>query len=140
MVLGGADAAIAAAILAAKAGGIRTHGTDSETVTDANGQSREVKFSRPDDVDVHATLAVTTDPDTYAGDTAVEDAVLALTFGIGETVRISDLVVAVRDVTGVRDVTVRLGETSITQANTNLLVGPRERAVLDSSRVTVEAT
>lgn len=140
MVLGGADAAIAAAILAAKAGGIRTHGTDSAVVTDANGQSRTIYFSRPDDVDVYATLVVTTDPDTYAGDAAVEDAVLALSYGIGETVRISDLVVAVRDVTGVRDVTVRLGEASITQSNANLGVGPRERAVLDSSRITVEST
>jgi uncharacterized phage protein gp47/JayE len=140
MVLGGTDAAIATAILAAKAGGIRTHGTDSATVADANGQSREISFSRPDDVDVYVTLAVTTDPDTYAGDTAVEDAVLDLSYGIGETVRISDLVVAVREVTGVRDVTVRLGETSLTQANANLLVGPRERAVLDSSRLTVKAT
>lgn len=140
MVLGGTDAAVAAAVWAAKAAGIGTHGDVSETVTDANGQSRTVRFSRPADLDIYCIARVTVDADTYAGDAEVGGALLEAgdAYLTGDEVRISDLVVAVRAVTGVIDVVILLGTTSGGERNANVSVGVRQRAAFDSARVTVE--
>ena len=142
MVLGGLAADIGRALWDAKAGGIRTYGTEAGvTFTDANGQSRTVYFSRPTSLSVYVTARVTTDPDTYAGDTAVEDAILAAgeDYLAGEDPRVSDFILAVRAVTGVTDVEIWLGTAAGlgSQARENLSVGERQRAVFDSARVTV---
>lgn len=143
MVLGGTAAAIGSALWDAKAGGIRTYGTEAPvTITDANGQSRTVYFSRPTSLNAYVTARVTTDPDTYAGDTAVEDAILAAgeDYLAGEDPRVSDFILAVRAVTGVTDVEIWLGTSASfgAQLRENLSVGERQRAVFDSARVVVE--
>lgn len=143
MVLGGTTADIGRALWNAKAAGIRTYGTAAPvTITDANGQSRTVYFSRPTSLNAYVTARVTMDPDTYAGDAAVEDAILAAGEGYlaGEDPRVSDFILAVRAVTGVTDVEIWLGTSGIfsAQLRENLPVGERERAVFDSARVVVE--
>lgn len=143
MVLGGTNAAIARALWDAKAGGIRTYGTTGVVFTDDNGEARTVYFSRPSDLAVYCTIKVAVDADVYAGDAAVEQAVLdaAEGYGTGEPVLLSDLILAARAVTGVRDVQVYLGTSAsfTAQRRENLAAGTRQRAVFDSSRTSVEA-
>ncbi len=143
LVLGGPNEAIARAIWAAKAGGIETYGGVTVTFADDRGQSRTVKFSRPTDLLLYATIDLTTDSATYAGAEAVKTAFLdaAERLRAGETVRISDLVTAVCAVAGVIDAYVWVGfvSTQSYQRRENLPVGPRDRAVFDSSRIALGA-
>lgn len=141
LVLGGTDAAVGRAVFAAKAGGIETVGSTTVTFTDANGISRTVKFSRPTPLSMYATVRVEVDADTYAGDAAVEDALLAAAEGLraGEPARISDLVTAVCAVAGVTDAYVLIGTAASEslQQRTNYTPAARTRCVFDSSRITV---
>ena len=141
LVVGGDDEDIARALWAAKAGGIETIGNVVVDFVDARGVTRRVFFSRPTTLAMYATVRVEIDPDTYAGDAAVEDALLEVTEGLhaGAPVRISDIVTAVCAVSGVIDAYVFVGavETESLQQRTNYLPGERERCVFDSARITV---
>lgn len=142
MVLGGDVGDIARAIWAAKAGGIETYGTETPvTFADDRGVSRTVEFSRPTDLDLYATIQVEIDPDTYAGDDAVEDAFLDATDGLraGERARISDMVTAVCAVEGVIDAYIWIGLTDVLaeQQRDNIYPGARNRAVFDSARIDI---
>ena len=141
MVLGGDDEDIARAIWAAKAGGIETYGTTTETFADDRGVTQTVKFSRPSDLSVYATIQVEYDPSTYAGDAAVEDAFLEVTEGLraGERARISDMVTAVCAVAGVVDAYIWVGATGTwsEQQRDNLYPGERSRCVFDSARIDI---
>lgn len=141
LALGGDDEDIAQAIFAAKAGGIETVGGEVVIFTDAYSASRTVFFSRPDSLNMYATIRVEIDPNTYAGDAAVEDAFLDAVDGLraGEPTRISDAVTAVCAVEGVTDAYVLVGTTSTEgfQQRTNYTPGERVRCVFDSARVEI---
>lgn len=141
LVLGGDDEDVARAIFAAKAGGIETVGGEVVIFTDGYGASRTVFFSRPDSLNMYATIRVEIDPNTYAGDDAVEDAFLDATDGLraGEPTRVSDAVTAVCAVEGVIDAYVLVGTTSAEgfQQRTNYTPGERERCVFASARVEI---
>lgn len=145
MVLGGDSEDIARAIWAAKAAGIQTYGTESVvTFTDDRGVTRSVYFSRPTSLSAYATLLIVTDPATYAGDAAVEDAFLAAMEGLraGEVARNAIAVAALLEVTGVRDAVVWMGSTSTftSQTRDNLAPTERQRIVFDSARVEVTSS
>ncbi|MFW6031537.1 MAG: hypothetical protein ACOC9T_03010, partial [Myxococcota bacterium] len=86
-------------------------------------------------------LDLVVDPDSYAGDDAVKE---ALADEGADRQRIGDDVVAIRyacaalEVEGVLDVTeLRLGFSSDPSGTSNLTVGSRQVAVIDTGRITV---
>lgn len=142
MVLGGDDEDVVRAIWSAKAAGIETYGTETPvTFTDDRGVSRTVRFSRPTDLDVYATVIVVVDPATFEGATAVKEALVTAMENLraGEVARNSAMVAALLDVVGVRDAVVYTGESSslTLQTRDNLAPGERERCAFDASRVEV---
>jgi uncharacterized phage protein gp47/JayE len=141
LALGATDEAVARAVWAAKAAGIASYGSTSSTFTDARGVSRTASFSRPTSLLMYATVEVEIDPAAYEGEAAIKAAIVAATASLraGETVLISDLILAARAVPGVLDAYVWIGtlSTFFTQARTNLTPGPRARCVFDTGRVVV---
>lgn len=132
---------VAQVIWKSRGGGIQTYGNTSGTAIDSNGVSRTVAFSRPVEKDVWIEVDVDDSPTTYAGDTAVKDAILAegaskLRSGVDVVAlvyRSAPLVVA-----GVNDVTaIRLGFSASPSGTANLTIGVREIAQLDASRILV---
>jgi len=143
VVEGGADLAVATAIWGAKSAGIGTHGAVATTIVDDTGESQVMRFSRPAEVDCDARLTITVDPSVYPGDADLQAAVARVTEyqRVGAPLRISDAVVASRDVAGVTDVAVELRRTGAsTWGTTNLAAAPLEILRLDSARVSVVRT
>jgi uncharacterized phage protein gp47/JayE len=138
VVLGGTDDDVALALWQAKAGGIRTHGTTTESITDTLGESRTVKFTRPADVEIYLEVTVVLGAG-YAGDPALKAAVVAAglaRYAPGDDVKASHFYAAALAVTGVTDVAVLVGITA-PGALLSVTVDPRELARFDTSRVTV---
>lgn len=140
VVEGGTDLAVATALWNSKAGGIGTHGAVATTIVDDTGESQVMRFSRPAEVDCDARLTVTVDPALYPGDADLQADAAGVTEyqRIGAPLRLSDVVVAARDVPGVSDVAVELRRTGAPSWGTvNLVAAPLEILRLDSARVTV---
>lgn len=144
IVVGGTDQAVADALWAAKAAGIQTWGTTAMAVTDEGGVSRAVSFSRPDTALVYVTATVERDPLVYptaATLLAVVGPALAAVgdlLQVGEVVRVEALRSTIFRLPGVIDVpSVTLGRAVSPTGTSNLIIGRRELADLDSSRVVV---
>lgn len=141
---GGADADVAAAVWASKPGGIETHGTTTETVVDAKGTSRTVKFSRPTEIPVYITVRRTKDVRTYPadGDEQIRVAVVAWAagaLGIGSDVVASALIPSVFGVSGVTDCPLPYIGTSATPVSSaTIAIDDRSRATFDTARVVVQ--
>lgn len=138
VVQGGTDAAIAAAIWSSVALGIATYGTTTTTTVDAGGVTRTVRYTRPTVATVYVGILVLRGS-TYAGDTAVKNALLAVGDALlmGSTVQIADLVVAAMAVAGVRNARVTLSWSAGTGTAADLVPGAREIPTLDTSRISV---
>lgn len=144
IVVGGTDQAVADALWAAKAAGIETWGSTAATVTDEGGVSRSVNFSRPTVVNVYVTATVERDPSVYPTAPAllavVGPALAAVgdLLQVGEVVRVEALRSTIFRLPGVIDVpSVTLGRAASPTGTSNLIIGRRELADLDSSRVVV---
>lgn len=140
IVQGGTDAAVAAALWASKAGGVRTYGTTSATTLDAGGATRTVRWTRPTLVEAYAEITVEVDPATYAGDTALIAAIANTSTGqlAGAPIRRSNLDIAARGVVGVIDCPqVRIGRDSASLFSANLTATAREVLKLGTGRVTI---
>lgn len=135
------DQAVADQIWATKAGGIQAYGSTSKTVTDSQGFTHTVKFTRPTDKNVYLEFDLTVDDDTYAGDTAFKEAVVAFgddAYGGGDDVIRARLIAAAFDVAGVEDVAgLRLGFAVLPVGTANLAIALREIARLDTARIVV---
>lgn len=101
------DQAVAEQVFASKAAGIGTYGTTTKTVTNAQGFDVTVKFTRPTTLRAYAWVTVTVDPDLYAGDDAVADAIAAVAaeFGPGDPLHWTRAIGAPYSVAGVLSVT-----------------------------------
>jgi uncharacterized phage protein gp47/JayE len=139
------DLAVATQLWNSKAGGIATHSSESPprtvSVVSSQGTTRLVKFTRPASRSVYLDIVITTDPDLYAGNAALKAALVAygtehLTMG-ADVIR-ARLLCEVIDFPGVTDVvTLHLGFGASPTGDSNLLIAPREIAMLDTSRITV---
>lgn len=144
IVVGGTNQAVADALWAAKAAGIQTWGTTAMAVTDEGGVSRAVSFSRPDTALVYVSATIERDPSVYPTAAAllavVGPAVAAVgdLLQVGEVVRVEALRSTIFRLPGVIDVpSVTLGRAASPTGTSNLIIGRRELADLDSSRVVV---
>lgn len=130
---------IAQIIWDSRAGGIRTHGSESGTATDANGDPHTVRFSRASAVSIWLEFDITVDGD-YAGDAAFKDHITTEANKLNQ----DDDVIAsfIRSlpfgVSGVVDVTgLRLGFAAGPTNEANLVITFREIARFDPSRIVV---
>ncbi len=71
------NTAVAEQIFASMAAGTPTYGNTTINVTDSQGQTQAINFTRPAPVDVEVTALVVDVDDTYAGDTALRDEIIA---------------------------------------------------------------
>lgn len=143
---GGTDAAVADMIWRSKGGGIQTHGDETETITDSEGVTHDVGFTRPTDRNVYIEVDVDVDAEDYPddGDDQIKTALATLgddTLGIGDDVIRTRLYGAIYAISGVIDVTaIRLGFSASPTGTANLEIGTRERSRWDTARIDVEST
>lgn len=142
VVLGGTDQDIIDKIWEKGPAGIETHGGESGTIIDSQGDSHTIEFSRPTEIDIWIIVDVTTDDDYPAtGDADIEAALIAFqeaSLSIGDDVITTQLFDAVFSIAGVVDVTkLWIGFANPPTGDANLTIGNRELADFDTSRITV---
>lgn len=141
LVVGGATQDILDAVFDRKAAGIEPHGSVSGTVTDSQGDSHTVKFSRPTPVNIYLELDLSVDANYPAGgDTLVENAILAYNaeLEIGEDVIVFPyLVTSLGEIPGITDIVIRIGITASPTTDDNVVVDETGLAAFDTSRITI---
>lgn len=145
---GGDDQVIANALLANVVGGIRTHGNTLAYATDSQGTSHERKFSRPELLDIYVIITLVKDPAEYPndGDELVKQAIVqwGAAQKAGKNVVASAIGAAAFDVLGVLNVPspplISAAPTTVPIASTEIEISKRQRAVFDTSRITVITT
>jgi hypothetical protein len=151
LVTGGEDDEICEALFNAVAAGVRTYGGESGTVTDEEGTDHTIMFSRPEEVDIYVTITLTKVAATYPsdGDAQVKAAIVA--FGDAQSTGTDAVATALGaqafKVAGVFNVprSGSLGGTliSLTASPTTdatLAITSRQKAVYDTSRITVNSS
>lgn len=136
-----ADDDIAQVLWDGKAGGIRTYGNSTGDATDSQGNTRVMSFSRPTLKDVYFDITVDTN-EFYAGDTALKAAVVAYGANLqtGQDVILASFYASIFAIGGVTDITLfKAGFSASPSGTSNLSIGPRELAVFDTSRITVNS-
>jgi len=145
---GGTDNDIAQALLDSVAAGIETYGDESGTGSLENGQSFTRYFSRPDEILIYVNAAITSD-DTYAGDEAVETAIINYLGGTdaesithtglcaGDDVIFYEIVSAIMDVEGVTNAVVTSGVVSPPVGTSDIVISPIELAYASTASVVI---
>jgi uncharacterized phage protein gp47/JayE len=147
IVLGATDAEVAATIFSSKAGGVGTHGTTTQVVTDASGNPHNIKFSRPTDVACKMEITFSWLTDSYLTGTAAQDAVKAAILaasedlqGVGRDLVIARYVAAVMAMGTITDVSIRVAKVADPFATSNVVISPFQRATLVVGNLTTIAT
>lgn len=141
------DAQIATAIFLSGGAGIGSFGSITEIVTDSQGFSQTIKFSRATEKTIFIDITVVTNTDPAVGpiypvdgDEQVKTALVAKgnTLGIGDDVILEFIKCGAFDVPGVTDITVfEMDITAFPSATSNIPIGGREIADFDTSRIVV---
>ena len=141
LVTGGAAQDIFDQLLASVAAGIATYGTESGTSVDEEGTVHTMRFSRPDEVEIHVAVTVTYDARLYPvdGDDLVEAAIVTWgdALATGRDVTASAVVAQVFQVAGVLDVQVAIDDAPAPASTTTIPITLRQKATFDTSRITV---
>ena len=134
--------AVAEQIFASKAAGIGTYGTTTRTVVDEMGTSHSVSFTRPSTLRAYAWVTVVVDPDTYAGDTAVKEAISAIAddLGAGDVLRWTRAIGAPYGVAGVLAVTAYGQNTTGTPSGSQADITPTIRQLVSLATVDITVT
>lgn len=145
IVLGGDEQEIADTIWEVKAAGIETYGSISKTVTDSQGFSHTIEFSRPTPVPIYMELTVLTDPAVFPADGV--DQIKAALVAEGATLEVGDDVIALQfkcvplDVAGVIDVTVFLiDDVDPPVGSVNITIAATDIATFSSTDIDVTVT
>lgn len=146
VVEGGDQDEIATAVYATKAAGIATAGTTTRTVTDSQGFTHSVKFTRPTLEPIYIIVNLTKDSNwnPSTGPAAVKAALVAYAaekYRVGSDVVDAPLYVPVFSVAGVVDITsLYIGLAPAPASSTTLPMTIRQLAQFDTSRITVNAS
>lgn len=156
LVTGGADQDIFDALLAeciAAGIGTRTSGPGvvAGTADDEEGVAHAVAFTRPDEVNIYVAVTLVkiahddADPESYPtdGDDEVKSVIVAYGDGrpTGWNVRSSKVAAQANGVAGVLEVTAcYIGTAPAPVASTTITITSRQRAVFDTSRITVTSS
>ena len=147
IVYGGLDEDIAKQIYRRKAAGIQTCGGKSVTVLSDSGATYTIKFSRPALVSVWVKITgLIADSDKFPedGKTLIRDAVIDYIGSdanggttIGEDIYYNRLPAVIYSVPGVLDFELEISSDGSSYGYENIVVGSREKAATDESKVTV---
>lgn len=146
LVQGGTDADIFQAIFDSIGGGIETYGTESDTVTDSEGNDHTIKFSRPTEIRVYVDITLTYDADLYPsdGDTLVTDELVehGNALGVGVDVNSWNLSATLNSLgIGVLNVTPLYFDTSPSPStSTPISIGTRQIATFQSGDIAVTSS
>ncbi len=142
VVSGGDDDDIAETIFLAKPVGIETYGSVTRPVLDSMGFSHDINFSRPTEVPIYIDLTVSVNSALFPLDGT--DQIKAALVAFGDALQIGDDVFALQfkcvplSVAGVEDVTIFKIDTVTPPVGTgNIVIGFRDLATFDTSRITV---
>lgn len=142
--LGGTTADLVAGIWEAKPAGIQTYGVSSSTHTDTQGVDHTIGYSRPTAIVLYVDMTVTYTTGRYAGDTVMKQAIVDYAdaeLSVGYDVLIAKLIQVAMSVAGVINVTVEVGlSAGGGTLNADFVIGPREIADFDTSRIAVVST
>lgn len=145
MVKGGADQDIWDALLANVADGIRTTGTVTGTSIDSEGTPQTMAFSRVTEVLVYVSISLTVDATKFPSDGAAQVAAAIATNGNalddGTDVTAAWVLAQAFTIAGVRDASLPLiGTAPGPSSSTTIAISLFQRAVYDTSRISVTAT
>lgn len=145
LVTGGDDDDIRAALWEATAGGIPTHGTTSGTITDSEGRTQAVNFSRPTLETVWVVYNLVVEEGAFPADGQLQVANNAVVFGnaqkSGKDVVSAALGAQAFAVPGVLDCPPPfISLTNPATVSTTIPISSRQLASYDTSRVTVNFT
>jgi uncharacterized phage protein gp47/JayE len=136
------DDIIAQTIWDGRAGGIQMFGSTTGNAIDDNGVVRPQSFNRPTPEPVYFAVSIVIDTVEFPtdGDAQIQDAMVALgrTLNPGVDVARNQFFGPIFGVKGVVNVTVlNLGFAPVPVLSADLVIGVRERATFDTSRITV---
>jgi hypothetical protein len=141
------DDTIAELIWTSKPGGIQLIGTSSGTITDSNGETRIIPFSRPDLREIIIYLEVLLEDSTIPGDytdaiTASVVSAFATRVRPGKTIRCNHYEKAAIDVAGVEDCLAKVGfaDVGLLGFGVNLDLDPREMGYVQIAGITIVYT
>lgn len=140
-ILGGGNAEIAEAIWQNTPQGILSFGTTTVVHTDTQGFPQDVKFTRPDDVDIYFKIDITVDgsfPGT--GEADIKAAVVAYgetTFKISDDVIMSEFYTPINTVPGITSIDLFIGLGASPAGTANITIDPDEVSRYDTTRVEV---
>ena len=148
VVQGGTDADIRETIFLTKPVGIESHGAVTGSVTDSQGFSHTIKFTRPTEVPVYFDLDITVNSDfgggsVPVGEQQVKDAISAYieSLFIGDDVIRAKAFCAALDVPGVLDVTsFFLDDTPSPVSTANIVIALRDLATVDDGDIAITTT
>ena len=142
--LGGADADIAQAIYNAKPAGILAYGSTLVTVTDSDGFTHDISFSRPTTTPIYISIDLQRDLAKYPSNGAqtIQSELVAIgrSYKIGQTIIVfgtNGLVGAFNDVPGVVSYTLKVGTSPNPTLSNNIPMGPEEIGGFDTSRIII---
>ncbi len=140
-IIGGEDESIAEIIWANTAEGIQSFGSTTEEITDSQGFPQDVKFSRPDDVDIYFKVTITTDSDfPVGGSTDIKEAIVDYgdaNFKISDDVIFSKFYTPINTVAGITSITLLMDVTTPVAGSSNISIDVDEVSAFDTSRVEV---
>lgn len=144
-IVGGSDADIAQLLADIKGNGINTNGTEEYTITDSQGNTRTVRWNRPDIIDIYVTyeLDVSASYDVSFNDTikdTLED--YSDTLSEGKDIlrwQLESLIpMSMND--NIFDVSVKFAKTASPTTNTAITITPTEKARILRSNIIVNTT
>lgn len=144
-IVGGADADIAQLLADIKGNGINTNGSEEYTITDSQGNTRTVRWNRPDIIDIYVTyeLDVSSSYDVSFNDTikdTLED--YSDTLSEGKDIlrwQLESLIpMSMND--NILDVNVKFAKTVTPTTNTAITITPTEKARILRSNIVINTT
>lgn len=141
VVQGGDQQAIADLLWQVKPAGILTDGSIETDITDSQGQTHEIRFSRPTPVPIYVILNLSVNINYPSnGDLGAVEAIVASgnALGIGkEVVTIPYLISSIAPIQGIEDAQLLIGTSPNPTSSDNIPMAPNQVPLFDSSRVQV---
>jgi len=137
----GADADIADAIWTNTIQGVTSYGSTTVIITDSQGFTHDVKFSRPTPVNIYFKVTVTTDAEYPAdGDAQIKAAVSAYgdaNFSIGEDIIMSQFYTPINTIPGITSIVLNIGLSASPSGTANIAIAIDEIGNFDTTYVEV---
>ncbi len=146
VVLGGTDADVANAIIEAQPCGIDTFGTTTVPTIDSQGETIDISFSRPTEVDIYFVIDITDNTDASEGPVfpadgaqQIKDKILAYVanFSIGNDVVMNQFYTPINQVAGVIGADIYLGTAPAPATQDNIAISNTQIAAFADARITV---